>query len=99
MALKIIISFAMPWRATLALCSLLMLLETGAALAVPWLAGKFAGYLLDGLAQTSDILLLALLGLFALQALLRFASTLLLGRTAESIVASLRTRLYDHLQA
>ena len=89
----------MPWRVTLALCSLLMLLETGAALAVPWLAGKFAGYLLDGVAQTSNVLLLALLGLFALQALLRFASTLLLGRTAESIVASLRTRLYDHLQA
>ena len=89
----------MPWRTTLALCSLLMLLETGAALAVPWLAGKFAGYLLQGLAQTSGVLLLALLGLFALQALLRFASTLLLGRTAESIVASLRTRLYDHLQA
>ena len=99
MALKIIISFAMPWRVTLALCSLLMLLETGAVLAVPWLAGKFAGYLLDGVAQTSNVLLLALLGLFALQALLRFASTLLLGRTAESIVASLRTRLYDHLQA
>ena len=99
MLLKTIIGFAMPWRTTLALCSLLMLVETGASLAVPWLAGKFAGYLLEGMAQTSGILLLALLGLFALQALLRFASTLLLGRTAESIVASLRTRLYDHLQA
>ena len=96
---RLIIGFAKPWRTTLALCSLLMLLETGAALAVPWLAGKFAGYLLEGMAQTSGVLLLALLGLFALQALLRFASTLLLGRTAESIVASLRTRLYDHLQA
>ena len=99
MSIQIIISFAKPWRATLALCSLLMLLETGAALAVPWLAGKFAGYLLEGMAQTNGVLLLALLGLFALQALLRFASTLLLGRTAESIVANLRTRLYDHLQA
>ena len=33
MNLRLILGFAMPWRATLALCSLLMLAETGAALA------------------------------------------------------------------
>lgn len=91
--------FARPWRGTLALCVLLMLAETGTALAVPWLAGQFAVRLLGGLAQAGSVLLVVLLGLFAMQALLRFASSWLLGRTAEYILADIRTRLYDHLQA
>ena len=99
MNLRLILGFAMPWRATLALCSLLMLAETGAALAVPWLAGQFAAGLLTGAAQAGGALLLGLLALFAVQALLTFANAWLLGRTAESILADLRTRLYDHLQA
>ena len=99
MNLRLILGVAMPWRATLALCSLLMLLETGAALAVPWLAGQFAARLLTGAAQAGGALLLGLLALFAVQALLKFANAWLLGRTAESILADLRTRLYDHLQA
>ena len=99
MNLRLILGFAMPWRTTLALCSLLMLAETGAALAVPWLAGNFAAGLLTGAAQAGGALLLGLLALFAVQALLKFANAWLLGRTAESILADLRTRLYDHLQA
>jgi subfamily B ATP-binding cassette protein MsbA len=99
MDLRLILGFAWPWRGTLALCALLMLAETGVALAVPWLAGQFAGQLLTGLAQAGGLLLVGLLGLFAAQALLRFASSWLLGRTAEYILADLRTRLYDHLQA
>ena len=99
MKLRWIINLAMPWRAMLGFCSLLMLLETGAALAVPWLAGKFAGNLLVGAAQAGSALLLGLLALFAVQALLKFISSVLLGRTAEAILADLRTQLYDHLQA
>ena len=99
MDLRLILGFAKPWRATLALCSLLMLMETGAALAVPWLAGQFAARLLAGTAQVGYALLLGLLALFAVQALLKFANAWLLGRTAEFILADLRTRLYDHLQA
>ncbi|MEP6964294.1 MAG: ABC transporter transmembrane domain-containing protein, partial [Polaromonas sp.] len=99
MNLRLILGFAMPWRATLALCSLLMLAETGAALAVPWLAGQFAAGLLTGAAQAGGALLLGLLALFAVQALLKFVNAWLLGRTAEAILADLRTRLYDHLQA
>jgi len=99
MDLRLILGFAWPWRGTLALCALLMLAESSVALAVPWLAGQFAGQLLTGLAQAGGLLLVALLGLFAAQALLKFASSWLLGRTAEYILADLRTRLYDHLQA
>jgi subfamily B ATP-binding cassette protein MsbA len=99
MNLRLILSFAMPWRATLALCSLLMLAETGASLAVPWLAGQFAAGVMADAAHVGGTLLLALLGLFAMQALLTFANSLLLGRAAEAILADLRMRLYDHLQA
>ena len=99
MDFRLILGFARPWRGTLALCALLMLVETGTALAVPWLAGQFAARLLSGLAKAGEMLLVALLVLFAAQAVLRFASSWLLGRTAEYILADLRTRLYDHLQA
>jgi len=99
MNLRLILGFAAPWRGTLALCSLLMLMETGAALAVPWLAGQFAAGLLAGAGQAGGALLLGLLALFAVQAALKFANSWLLGGTAESILADLRTRLYDHLQA
>jgi ATP-binding cassette subfamily B protein len=99
MDFRLILGFARPWRGTLALCALLMLAETGVALAVPWLAGQFAAGLLTGLAQAGGMLLVALLVLFAAQGLLRFGSSWLLGRTAEYILADLRTRLYDHLQA
>ena len=51
MDFRLILGFARPWRGTLALCALLMLAETGVALAVPWLAGQFAAGLLTGLAQ------------------------------------------------
>jgi ATP-binding cassette, subfamily B, bacterial len=40
-----------------------------------------------------------LLALFALQALLKFGNSYLLSRSAEQILADLRIRLYDHLQA
>ena len=99
MDFRLILGFARPWRGTLALCALLMLAETGVALAVPWLAGEFAGRLFTGLAQAGGLLLVALLALFGVQALLKFANSWLLGRTAEYILADLRTQLYDHLQA
>ena len=99
MDFRLILGFARPWLGTLALCAALMLAETGVALAVPWLAGQFAERLLAGVAQAGGLLLLGLLALFAMQALLKFANGWLLGRTAEYILADLRTRLYDHLQA
>jgi ATP-binding cassette, subfamily B, bacterial len=99
MNLGLILSFAKPWRAALGLCSVLMVAQTAATLAIPWLAGIFAGHLLGGSTQAGGALLLALLGLFAGQSLLRFLGSWLLGRTAEHILADLRAKLYDHLQA
>ena len=47
--------------------------------------------------ESLHVLLLGLMAFFAAQALLKFGKALLLGRTAEFILADLRTRLYDHL--
>ena len=97
--LRFLLGHARPYRATLAFCALLMLAESAMALAVPWLGGQFAGSLLGDAAQVTGTLLLALLALFAAQALLKFANAYLLSRSAEQILADLRIRLYDHLQA
>jgi subfamily B ATP-binding cassette protein MsbA len=98
--LQLLFSYAAPYRAALAFCALLMLAESGMALAVPWLGGRLAGSLLsDATTAVTGPLLLALLALFALQALLKFGNSFLLSRSAEQILADLRIRLYDHLQA
>lgn len=78
-----------------------MLFESAAALAVPWIGGLLAdGILRAGEPGASlDMVLLAMLGLFAAQALLRFGSAYLLQTAADRIVADLKIRLYDHLQA
>jgi subfamily B ATP-binding cassette protein MsbA len=97
--LRFLLGYARPYRATLAFCALLMLAESAMALAVPWLGGQLAGGLLGDAAAVTGPLLLALLALFAAQALIKFGNGHLLSRSAERILADLRIRLYDHLQA
>ena len=99
MNLRVLLGYAWPYRVNLAFCVSLMLLETAAALAVPWLGGQFASGLLSEARADMSPILLALLALFALQALLKFANGYVLSRTAECILADLRIRIYDHLQA
>lgn len=97
--LRFLLSYAWPYRAALVFSALIMLLESAMALAVPWLGGKVAAGMIERAMQDIGLILLALLGLFALQALLKFANSYLLSRSAEHILADLRIRLYDHLQA
>ena len=100
--LRTLLAFAAPYRGPLVLCALLMLAESAAALAVPWLGGKLAGALLPGdaaMASSTATILAAMLALFAAQALLRFANAWFLGGASERIVSDLKVRLYDHLQA
>ncbi len=95
------LAYAAPYRAALAVSALLMLAETGMALAVPWLGGRLAEGMLSATASAAVTgpVLWGLLALFALQALLKFGTGFLLGRSAEHILADLRVRLYEHLQA
>ena len=99
MNLKVLIGYMAPYRASVAVASALMLLETAAALMVPWLGGQLAGVVLSQSNLGADAVLIGLLALFALQAMLKFANRYILARTSENILADLRIRVYDHLQA
>lgn len=96
--------FAAPYRVNLSLGLALMLLESLTALAVPWLGGRLADGLLRPDGDGGAVSMLAatlwmLLAVFALQALIKFANSLILGNAWERFVADLKIRLYDHLQA
>lgn len=96
---KTLLGYAAPYRLALLASAAMMLAESALALAVPWLGGKLAqGFLAQQLQNTGAILLI-LLAVFAAQALLKFGNIVVTSRNAEHILADLRIRLYDHLQA
>jgi len=105
--LRALLAFSAPYRAALAFCGLLMLCESAAALLLPWAGGLLAEAMLSpsGAAPAARVsagvgaVLSGMLALFALQALLKFGNTYILGNTADKIVSDLKIRLYDHLQA
>ena len=100
--LRALFVFAAPHRVALAFAGLLMLIESAAALLVPWAGGLLTEAMLPpaGVAPAGvGIVLAGMLGLFALQALLKFGNTTILGNVADKIVSDLKIRLYDHLQA
>ena len=87
-----------PPTGTLAVIVLLMVIDSAAALAQPWLAGQVTGTLLGTDTSGLSVLLLAWLGLAASKSLLTFFSGYLVGATGEEMSARLRTRIYEHLQ-
>ncbi len=99
MNLRLILGYAAPYRSSLATSATLMLVETGVALTIPFLGGRFAEHVLAGGQISGGAILLLLLALFALQALVKFSNGYLMGRTSAHILADLRVRIYDHLQA
>ncbi|HTQ98850.1 MAG TPA: ABC transporter ATP-binding protein [Candidatus Acidoferrum sp.] len=94
-----LLSHAQPYRNLLIQVSLLMVLESAVALGLPALAGRFAGNLLqtnvDGIARIAA----ALLGLFALQAALRYVTAVRQGKLAADVNAGLGIRLYQRVLA
>ncbi len=99
---RALLVFAAPHRAVLALSALLMLFESAAALLVPWAGGLLTAAMLrpgESAPAGVGVVLWGMLGLFVLQALLKFGNTYLLGGAADKIVSDLKVRLYDHLQA
>ena len=90
---------AAPYRGAFVLATFIMLGESAVTLALPWLGGRFAGDLLGSGMQPAGALLAALLALFVVQAALRFAAAQLSAKISEGLLADLRIRVYDHLQA
>lgn len=99
MKLTRVLRFGIPYRVSLTVALAFQLIETGAALSIPWVGGKLAG----GLIGSGDFgiapIALALIGLFALRTALRIASGIAIMATAERILADLRTQLYTHFQS
>ncbi len=97
-----LIQYVTPYRGVLLLALLLMLGESAISLATPWLAGQFTQGLLENnqpLGMSLHSLLLIWLGVFAVQAILRFGNRYLIGHSGQKMLAELRMRLYDHLQS
>jgi ATP-binding cassette, subfamily B, bacterial len=97
-----LLSYVTPHRAILLLAVVLMIGESAIALAHPWVAGQFAGLVLGAPgAPELDLagLMLFWVLLLAAQSGLSFGNRYLLGSTGETMLASLRSRLYDHLQS
>lgn len=96
----VLLGHARPYSRPLAIAVLFMMVESGMALAMPWLGGRIAGDLLGpGGSGVTSQLIWALLAILAIRAVARARSNYRLSHTAEHILADLRTRLYDHLQA
>ncbi len=94
-----VMHYAGPYRWRLAGAGLLSILEAGTMLAFPWFAGQAAHATLSTQGATSGSLVLPLVGLLAAQAILRFASRFIASAVAADILADLRNRVFDHLQA
>jgi ATP-binding cassette, subfamily B, bacterial len=89
-------------RRALGLSGLLLVLESGAALVLPWLAGRLTQQLITKNSAVGFGLTAVLWGMLAivtLQAVLKFANQYLLNRTAEMLISDLRVCAYDHLQS
>jgi len=97
-----LVHYVTPYRQTLLLAMLLMLGASIISLLNPWIAGQFTLALLNGtvpLGLTMNQLILTWLLILATQASFSFANQYLLSSTSEQMLANLRIRVYDHLQA
>ena len=86
-----------PYRAHLALTMLLLLLQSAALLAMPWLATRLSATLLA--AQPVVGILLVLFGLVVVQAVLGYLVGIRMQGAAMGIIADGCMRLFDHLQS
>ena len=95
--LRFLLSLATPYRGALLLALLLLLAESAAALAIPWLAGRFSDALLHGRAVTD--LLFAWMAVIAVQCMLAYANAVMIELTGTRLIADACARVYDHLQS
>jgi ABC-type multidrug transport system fused ATPase/permease subunit len=97
-----LLQYITPHRNTLLLVLLLLIADSLAALAQPWIAGKLTSAVLDGqdaydIERITNILLLWLV-LITAKSILGFFNGYLVGTTGEKMSARLRRRVYEHMQ-
>src|SRR5687767_7697055 len=86
-----------PYRWHFMFTVALLLVQSAALLAMPWLAGRFSAALLAS--QPVGGTLLALFGLVLVQALLTYLVGVRMQVAAMGMIADGCTRLFDHLQS
>lgn len=94
---RLLFDLIRPYRLALAMCLLLMLAQSVALLANPWLAARFAQAILQH--GPVDGLLIGWFALIAVQAILGYAVNVRLQANSAHLVADLETRVFDHLQS
>ena len=96
-----LLQYITPHRNTLLLVLLLLVADSMAALAQPWIAGNLTNAALvgDGIdfVAIQKILLLWLL-LITAKSIINFFSSYLVGTTGEKMATKLRQRVYEHMQ-
>ena len=101
MKFSVLLQYITPHRRILTWLVLLLLANSATALAQPWLAGKLTGALLhySELSWSVKEVLLLWIGLLLLRSGIGFATQYYVGSTGQMMTASLRSRLFQHLQA
>ena len=98
MTFRSILEFTWPFRVQLVTCTLLMLLQSGAVLLVPWMGGLLATSVLTQTELSVGTISVGLLVVFALKSVLQIVQGVVLSATSERILARLRIKLYNHVQ-
>lgn len=93
--------YAQPHRAVIAIGIVALLAEAAVTLLLPWLGGRLADALFGNPATqwSSRDIVLALAGLFTLQAAMAVGGRYLFSKRAAQILAALRLRAFSHLLA
>lgn len=99
MDLRVLLSYARPYRLQLVIVAVLMLASSLVTLAVPWLIGQIGGLIIDRHAPSPASVVALLLLALALLAILSFAVSHISGNTSARILAELRLKIYEHLQS
>jgi ATP-binding cassette, subfamily B, bacterial MsbA len=97
-----VVALARPYLAPLVLASAVVTLEAGVSLLVPRIAGVAVDTVIDGVDAARslarlDLVVLILVGLFAVRGFLGFAQSYLVRATGARFLRDLRERVYGHL--
>ncbi|QSB17215.1 ABC transporter ATP-binding protein [Natronosporangium hydrolyticum] len=96
-----VIAFARPFRGTITVFLLTVMIAAGAAVATPVLAGRVVDTIGGGgpeAGRTVIILAAAIAGLALADALLQLAQRFFSAKIGEGVILDLRSRVYDHIQ-
>ena len=94
---RFLLELVRPYRGPLAVALVLMLGQSLAVLAMPWLAGRFSAAMVAG-GAIDDMLLLAFV-LIVIQAALGYVVGLRTQGVAVHLIADASARVFDHLQS